>query len=334
MARRGVMSSPYQRRETLPCDSPRVTAVVINLNGRELLPDALASLKRQSYGALDIVVVDNGSTDGSTQLVKASFPEVVLIENQKNEGFGGANNQGIAYALDQGADFVFLFNYDAVAEDACVSRLVEAAQRDGAGMIGPKILYYGTDGLIWSAGGMIDFWRGKVAHIGIREVDRGQYDRLVEVDFLTACAVLVSKELFADVGMFDPAFYPAYGEDTDLCFRAARRGFRLVFEPKATVWHHISASTGGGITALKVQLRLKHELLFFRRYAHWYHWATIPLFTGVRATGYLVRWILRGDWRLVAALWQGIVASLGARNGEDVAGERKDGSRHTTFTMR
>lgn len=305
--------------ENIPHISPAVVAIVINLNGKELLADALDSLQEQDYSRLHIVVVDNGSTDGSQELVKRSFRQVTLIENEKNEGFGGANNQGIEHALAHGADYVLLFNNDAVADKTCISVLVESAGQHGAGMTGPKILYHGEERVIWSAGGLVDFWRGKVAHIGIKEIDRGQYETAVDVDYLTACAVLIRRELLENVGRFDPAYHPAYGEDTDLCQRAKRAGYRLVFEPKATVWHRISAFSGGGITALKVQLRLQHEMLFFRRYARWYHWLTIPIFVPLRALGYVLRWMIHGEWRLIGAVGHGLLA---------LATSRREGSSH------
>jgi GT2 family glycosyltransferase len=152
-----------------------------------------------------------------------------------------------------------------------------------------------------------------MAHIGIRERDHGQYEKVVAVDYLTACAVLISRGLLEEVGIFDPAFHPAYGEDTDLCLRARKVGFRLLFEPKAKVWHRISASSGGGVTALKVRLRLHHEILLFQRYARWYHWITIPIFVSVRAVGYMVRWIFRGEWGLIGAAGQGVAAVFTSR---------------------
>ena len=302
--------TPLQSHEV-----PTVTAIVINLNGRELLRDALISLQQQDYTALKIVVVDNGSTDGSQELVRASFHHVILIENEKNEGFGGANNQGIAYALTSGSDYVLLFNNDAVADKRCVSLLVESARQHDAGMTGPKIYYHGDERRIWSAGGVVDLWRGKIAHIGIRQIDHGQFDRSVDVDYLTACTVLINCKVLEHIGVFDPVYHPIYGEDTDLCQRARRAGYRLIFEPTAVVWHRISAFSGGGITAFKVRLRLQHELLFFRRYARGYHWITIPFFVLLRSLGYLVRWVIQGDWRLIGAVWQGFV--------ELVAGKRR-----------
>jgi GT2 family glycosyltransferase len=306
-------------------DTPAVAAVVINMNGKELLADALDSLQKQDYSRLNIVVVDNGSTDGSQELVRRLFPEVTLIENEKNEGFGGANNQGIEYAIGHGADYVLLFNNDAVADKTCVSVLVKSVRKHAAGMIGPKIFYHGEERVIWSAGGVVDFWRGKIAHIGIRETDRGQYETPADVDYLTACAVLISKEVIGNVGIFDPAYHPIYGEDTDLCQRAKRAGYRLMFEPKAIVWHRISAFSGGGITAFKVRLRLQHEMLFFRRYARWYHWLTIPLFVPLRALGYVLRWMVQGEWRLIGAVWHGLLALATSRREGSSGRAERDG---------
>jgi hypothetical protein len=180
-------------------------------------------------------------------------------------------------------------------------------------MVGPKIFFHDPPSLIWSAGGNIHWWRGSVAHRGIREQDRGQYDMSTDVDYLTACAVLLDAGMIRRIGMFDDAFFPSYFEDADLCQRAKRAGYRLLFEPRGEAWHRVSAHSGGGTTALKVRLRFRNQFIFFRRYARWYHWSTIPVCAGLTAGAYLLRWIGTGQWNLVRAMVKGAIAAAGVR---------------------
>ncbi len=106
--------------------------------------------------------------------------------------------------------------------------------------------------------------------------------------------------------MFDEIYHPIYCEDTDLCQRAKNAGVRLIYEPKAEVRHKISAYSGGGISPFKVKLRVRNQFIFFRRYARWYHWITMPFFMKARIMGYAVRWILSGRWGLAKALCDGV----------------------------
>lgn len=289
-------------------DKPRVCVVVVNLNGKDYIGEAIRSLQSQTYENLYMIVVDNGSTDESVALIREQFPGVQVVENGRNLGFGGGNNIGMKIAMERGDEFVFLFNYDAIAAEGCVERLVARAVSDRAGMVGPKIFYYHDPSLLWSAGGVIRWWCGDVAHRGIREKDRGQYDDICEVDYLTACAVLIDTGLLMRIGLFDDAYFPSYFEDTDFCQRARRAGCRLVYEPAATVWHRVSSFSGGGTTPLKVTLRFRNQWIFFRRWASWYHWLTIPFCAGMGAALYVGGWAVRGQWHLIRALVRGIAA--------------------------
>ncbi len=284
---------------------PAVAAIVVNLNGRDLLKKALASLLSQEYGNTEITVVDNGSTDGSQEMVHRKFPTVRLIENKRNLGFGGANNVGIHDALSRGAEYVFLLNYDATVDKNCLVRLVDAGRQLHAGITGSKIYYHSPHEVIWSAGGEVKFWTAGIYHRGIRRRDEEKYDRRMDVSYLTACSMLISRDLIEKVGDFDKAYFPSYCEDVDLCVRATRAGFRVIYEPGAVAWHRVSSHSGGGITPLKVRLRARNQFLFFKRYARWYHWIIIPFAVLLRTMFLLFSWLVQRRWRLIGALGRG-----------------------------
>jgi GT2 family glycosyltransferase len=145
------------------------------------------------------------------------------------------------------------------------------------GITAPKIYFAEPPNRIWYAGGEVSMLRGTARHIGIRELDRGQYDHARDVAYASGCALLARREVFERVGLLDEN-YRAYFEDVDLCVRAARADFRVHYVPVARVWHRISASTGGQLSAAKIRRKLAASLRFFRTYARPYQWITIPLF--------------------------------------------------------
>jgi GT2 family glycosyltransferase len=285
---------------------PSVVAVVVNWNGRDLLSACLETLLASTYPRLRILVVDNASTDGSRELLRETFPAVGLIENHENMGYAAGANAGIGVALAEDADYVLLLNNDLeIAEDA-ISRLVEtAASRPDAAFIGPLIYYHDPPDLIWSAGGEVSYWTGNIRHVGIRERDRGQHERVSEVDYLTGCAVLASARAISDVGLLDEDYF-MYNEDTDWCARALRGGYSVLLDPRAKVWHKVSMSSGGGLTPFKIYHRLRSTFRYFARYARWYQWIGIIPASIWRTATFVVGELLKGHPGNAGAVFRGI----------------------------
>jgi len=261
---------------------PRVAVIVLTWNGRDLTLACLESLRSMRAVGVETVVVDNASSDGTVAAVRERHGEsVTLIENADNLGFSAGNNVGIAYALRRGARFILLLNNDTSVDPDFIDELVSPMERDARiGITGPKIYYYTPRDQIWFAGGEVRMSRGVARHVGIRETDHGQYDEPREVDYVTGCALMARREVYESVGMLDPS-YAAYFEDTDLCMRARRAGYRLLYVPTARVWHKISASTGGQLGRRKIARKLRSSARFFARYARPYHWLTIPFFFAI-----------------------------------------------------
>lgn len=257
--------------------TPRVAVVVLTWNGKALTLACVESLLSLEYDAADIIVVDNGSTDGTAEAVRRTYGDrVTIVENPGNLGFSRGNNIGIRRALERGADLVLLLNNDTTVDPALVRCLVGVIRSaDEIGIVGPKIYYASPPDRIWFAGGEISLGRGVSRHIGIREKDRGQHDAVRDVHYVTGCALMAKREVFDAIGDLDPVF-AAYYEDADFCMRARRAGFRVVYVPSGKVWHKISASTGGQLGAAKVSRKLRSTFIFLRRYASWHHWLTIP----------------------------------------------------------
>jgi GT2 family glycosyltransferase len=258
---------------------PRVAVIILTWNGRELTMDCLASLERVETPGVELIVVDNASSDDTVAAVRGRYGDAVtVIENEDNIGFARGNNVGIEYALQRGAEFVLLLNNDTVVDPGFLDALLAPLLDDDAvGITGPKIFFYTPKDQIWFAGGEVMLARGTARHIGIRERDVGQYDTPRDVDYVTGCALMARRAVFVAIGQLDPS-YMAYYEDTDFCLRARAAGFRVRYAPEGRVWHKISASTGGQLSRRKVARKLRSTFRFLRRHAKPYHWLTIPFF--------------------------------------------------------
>jgi GT2 family glycosyltransferase len=216
---------------------PVVTVVVLNWNGKEVTEDCLRSLLASDYPDLCVVVVDNGSTDGSADYLSVRFPDLVILRNPVNLGFTGGSNQGIRHALENNADYILLLNNDTVVDRECVSHLVDAAESSRRyGALNPKIYYSDPPDRLWYAGGAFSLWRGVAQHWGRKSVDRGQYNALREVTYVSGCALLVRASVLRTVGLLDETLF-IYAEDADLSVRIRKAGYRLAYVPMARLWH-------------------------------------------------------------------------------------------------
>ncbi len=223
--------------EMMPC----VIIIILNWNGRVDTLACLASLSHLNYPAYKIIVVDNGSVDGSVTAIKADYPHITLIETGQNLGFVGGNNVGLEHARTLGADYALLLNNDTEVAPEFLSLLVQAAEADPTvGMVGPLIYYFERSDTIWSAGGTIDWQHGSTWMVGLNQTDQGQFGlKPYLVDFATGCALLVKMAVVEQVGMLDPRFF-AYYEETEWCVRVTRAGFKILLVPQAKLWHKIS----------------------------------------------------------------------------------------------
>ena len=304
-------------------DSPVVYCIVLtcglNPDGRvkKLLLDTLDSVTKMTYPNFKVVVVDNGSIDGSQDAVRAAYPDMTLIENGENLGFMKGSNVGLRYALGQKADWTLLLNNDISVDPELLSEMMKVAvSDDSVGIVAPKIYFFSEPNKIWYAGGSINYFTGIIKHLGLREEDHGQYDQTKETGYITGCAILIRREVMEKIGLLDPIYSPMYSEDADFSVRASRAGYKLMYVPKAKLWHKVSSFTGGGLSPVKTRLKVEHNLIFFKRYARWYHWFTIPVCIAFMATLFVVKELFKGNFAIVGALLSGIgksVASLGKR---------------------
>src|SRR5262245_58739115 len=196
------MSSAIAERSPSP---PNVVIIGLTWNGRDLTLDCLRSLEAVATPGVRVLVVDNASGDGTTTAIKERYGERVdLLVNDANLGYAAGNNAGIRSALDQGARFILLLNNDTTVAPNFVDHLLSPFRESAdIGVTAPKIFFAKPPNRIWYAGGEVALWKGTARHIGIREVDAGQYDRPRDIDYASGCCLLARREVFEKVGMLD-----------------------------------------------------------------------------------------------------------------------------------
>lgn len=217
---------------------PLVSVVVVNFNGKKFLEECLSSLERQTFRDFEVILVDNGSSDGSAEFVRSRFPAIILVGTGKNLGFAGGTNAGIRRAL---GDFIFTLNNDTVADPRLLEEIVTPMLADpGVGMCGAKMIF--PDGRINSTGICISR-SGAAWDRGMGEPDHGQYDTAEEIFGPCAGAALYRRRMLDDIGLFDEDFF-LFMEDADLAFRGRRAGWSCRYVPSARVVH-IHGGTAG-----------------------------------------------------------------------------------------
>ncbi len=246
---------------------PKVVIVILNWNRASDTIECVDSIQNLAYPNFEIVVVDNASTDGSVVALEKKFPELKIIRNSRNLGYTGGNNIGIRYALDHVADHVLLLNNDTIVDKDLVHDLVSAMQRQPqAGIVSPTIYDYQEPAKVWFAGASIDWDSGESPHWGLGEQDHGQFNRVVEVDRVSGCAMLVRRAVFDRIGLLDPDYF-LYYEDVDFCVRAFKAGYKSYCVQTAKVWHKVSSSTQANRGSdLHAYYHARNRLLFLRKH--------------------------------------------------------------------
>lgn len=228
----------------MPESLPTVAGLVLNYNGSEVTQLTLSSLVQLDYDELELVVVDNGSTDSSYADISEAYPQVRQLRVRENRGISWGLNHGIQWALDEGFDYLLLMNNDIEVASDMLSELVKAAEADESiGCVGPKAYYYADRERLWSTGGLLQYRHSLTNERGDGELDRGQYDRDQAMPFINGCAMLVKASAARATGFWDPDYYLGL-EDADYSVRMQRAGYRCWYAHQAKLWHMISHSIG------------------------------------------------------------------------------------------
>jgi GT2 family glycosyltransferase len=219
-------------------ENPTVSVIIVNFNGKKFLEECIPSLIIQTCKNLEIIVVDNASSDGSVEYLKSHFEGLVIIENKSNLGFAEGANTGIRNSR---GPYILTLNNDTRVEGRCIEGLLQVMNSDDViGMCAPKMLF--PDGRINSTGICISR-SGAAWDRGMFEEDRGQYNSPEEIFGPCGGAALFRRKMFDEIGLFDKDFF-LYMEDVDIAFRGQLAGWKCMFVPEAVVYHHHCGTTG------------------------------------------------------------------------------------------
>jgi GT2 family glycosyltransferase len=229
-----------KEQEPVPKTHVLISVVIVNWNGKHLLGECLDSLIAQSVDGAEIILVDNGSQDGSAEYVRDKYRDIRVVSLPENLGFAGGNNAGIRIASGK---YIALLNNDTKVDSEWMSSLLKEAESAprSVGMWACKILSYNDPAIIDNVGLLMypdGLGRGK----GRLEKDEGQYDQKAEAFFPSGCAGLYRREMLDEIGLFDEEFF-AYADDVDLGLRARLAGWQCIYVPSARVLHKYSASS-------------------------------------------------------------------------------------------
>ncbi len=224
---------------------PKVYVLILTYNGKQLLYDSITSYLANDYSNFRVIVIDNGSTDGSDEYVREAFPDAVLLRSETNLFYSGGFNLGLKYAfVENDADYVLITNNDVKADSGIIKALVESALEDPKrGFVMGKVYYFDNPDILQTVGKKQDdvMWNG--GHIGQGEKDNGQYDVAEERAWCDDIYWLVSRQVFEQTGGYDTEF-SFQAEDFDWEARAKLKGFVIYYTPKAKLWHKESVTLG------------------------------------------------------------------------------------------
>lgn len=259
----------------------KIYLITITFNSEEETHKCLFSLRSLELTNLDlhIVVVDNASKKPFLLTETEKKLPITVLRSEKNLGFSGGNNYGITYSLEHDSDYILLLNNDTYVDKNVLQELVKVSENDELiGLVSPKIYFakgyeyhkekYKQNELgkvFWYAGGYTDWANVYSKHIGVDEVDKGQYSSTAETGFATGCCMLIKKEVLKKVGLFDDRYF-LYYEDADFNERIKKAGYKVFYAPKAVIWHVSAASSGIG-SNLHDYFLTRNRMIFGLQYA-------------------------------------------------------------------
>jgi len=247
--------------------NPKVIVLILSYNGKYLLEDALNSYLKNDYNNYEILVIDNGSSDGTVEYVKNNYDSVIVKRLEKNQGYSGGFNFGLNIAFNEmDADYALITNNDVIADKNIISELVKVARTDAKiGFTTGKVYYNEKKDMLQTVGMKYDPVRLNGGHIGIKEIDKGQYDEVCERYFADDVFTMVNKDLYKEIGGYDTEFV-LQAEQFDWQMRAKEKGYRIMYTPFAKLWHKESMTIGKH-SSIKLFYDARNPMIVLMKYA-------------------------------------------------------------------
>lgn len=234
---------------------------MLNWNGKEDTRECIDSLVQITYPNYEIILVDNASTDGSTQYFRDHYEEIKIIENQENLGFAEGNNVGIREALKQKANYILLLNNDTIVDPSFLEDLIEVGESDDSiGILSPIIYYYDDRNEIQYCGEKVNWYNGKLTKINIASKE------IIHSEIICGASMLIKKETIDKIGLL-PTEYFMLWEDIDYSIKALKNDIKSAYITTSKIWHKGSVSIGGISSPIRMRYTIKNRIIFWKKYS-------------------------------------------------------------------
>ncbi len=282
----------------------KVGIILVNYNGFPFIKDCLDSLGKIDYHNVQVVVVDNASSDGSPEWIAENHAKVKIIRLSDNFGFSRANNEGIKLCITNNCEYVLLLNSDTIVEADFLTKLMVEA--DPGVMFVPKIYCYPNKELINNKGGTFDYWRGVAIPYFYGKKDSLQSQKVQSVTMDSASAILIPANAFDNIGFLEEGYF-LYWEDTDFIFRAVKYGYIIKIVPQAVIYHREGVSVGGRASPLAIYYNNRNRLYFMaKNKKSMVHWLFFLFYYFLGRLAYIAIYLCRGQIRELKALSLGV----------------------------
>ncbi len=297
--------------------------VIVNWNSFDLTGDTIISLQAASFQNFDIIVVDNGSIDGSGDALKNIFPDIILIKSFQNKGFTGGNNLGIQYALEHEYTYIMMLNNDVIVNPNFIQPLINILEMDcNIGAVQPLIYFHHDKNLIWNAGSLYYPVLGICTTPDYNKEDpqHNYVYKQKNIDWITGCAFMIRASVLHKVGLLKESFF-IYYEDVDLSIRIKQAGFKLIYVPSSIIYHIAGMSQKTkkrgkeGFVSPKVHfLNARNRIWFLKEHTPIWAIPTVVLFNTFYFFSIGFYFIFRARWQKWQAwnrgIWDGLTKKL------------------------
>lgn len=291
----------------------RTAIILLNWNSYEHTANCIASLQNVTPANFDVIVVDNGSSDGSGTMLKQNFAHIKYIQAPTNLGFAGGNNKGFEYAIAHGYEYALMLNNDTFVEPNFLELLTNYMDAHAnAGAIQPKIFFNNNRQKIWNGGSYFLSWLGWTYSKNYMRTAGPAQNNFAEVDWITGCALLVRTSIVQQIGALNNHFF-IYYEDVDFSFRIRQAGYKLIFHPQSVIYHIAGMANKAKVKGKEGYanpyvhyLNFRNHIWVLRTYTKWYQWPTTFITLIAYSFAIMLYFVVR--WRItkLAMMLKGI----------------------------